>query len=157
MTLVRADGPDVPGMPQLVAARRRPTAARIVVGVDGSPGSHAALRWASAEAARRQVLLQIVSAWEQPDIGRAEPLSPPVPSGVAATRLQDALDSLIRMDDRLRAVSCVAPMGEPGSVLVEQASEAGFLVLGANTGSRPGKTTIYCMQFASCPVVSVRA
>jgi nucleotide-binding universal stress UspA family protein len=39
---------------------------RIVVGVDGSEGSLAALRWAAAEAILRGDVLHVVTVWELP-------------------------------------------------------------------------------------------
>ena len=39
---------------------------KIVVGVDGSPGSRAALRWAHEEAALRNATLEIVTVWQFP-------------------------------------------------------------------------------------------
>ena len=41
-----------------------PEVERIVVGVDGSPGSTRALDWAAAEAERCRARLTVVGAWE---------------------------------------------------------------------------------------------
>ena len=41
-----------------------PGEAPVVVGVDSSPGSHAALRWAASEAVRQKVLLRVVHGWD---------------------------------------------------------------------------------------------
>ena len=38
---------------------------RVVVGVDGSADSVAALLWAAPEACRRGAVLQLVSAWDE--------------------------------------------------------------------------------------------
>ncbi|MDN5918088.1 MAG: universal stress protein [Pseudonocardia sp.] len=44
----------------------QPQAGGVVVGVDGSPGSLAALRWAVAEASERGQTVQAVTAWHFP-------------------------------------------------------------------------------------------
>ena len=46
-------------------------AGKIVVGVDGSDSSAAALRWALAEAAARGATLQVVHAWQVPVVDGA--------------------------------------------------------------------------------------
>jgi nucleotide-binding universal stress UspA family protein len=47
----------------VVGAEEKTDSAAVVVGVDGSPGSRAALVWALADAARRGARLQVVSAF----------------------------------------------------------------------------------------------
>jgi nucleotide-binding universal stress UspA family protein len=49
-------GQFVPGSPAMIVRYAVGPVARIVVGVDGSAGSAAALRWAAAEACRRQAV-----------------------------------------------------------------------------------------------------
>ncbi len=46
----------------------REATGRVVVGVDGSPASDAALRWAVADAVARRSTLEVVNAWEAPVI-----------------------------------------------------------------------------------------
>ena len=130
---------------------RSMSAARVVVGVDGSLGSGAALRWAAAEASRRDAALRIVSAWQGDDPGAARKAGP----SCASDRVQDALDGLVREHWCPRRVGCVTPRGDPGPVLVEQAAGAELLVLGAEQGADPGATGQYCARFAPCPVVFV--
>jgi len=49
-----------------MAEVREAAGRRYVVGVDGSEGSRAALRWAAAEAARDGAELEVVHAWQPP-------------------------------------------------------------------------------------------
>ena len=42
---------------------------KIVVGVDGSPGSLKALRWALAEARRRSDAVEVIHSWHVPNYG----------------------------------------------------------------------------------------
>lgn len=39
---------------------------RIIVGVDGSEGSRGALRWAIAEAAKHDTVIEAVTVWQSP-------------------------------------------------------------------------------------------
>lgn len=156
MTSAEAESPRIVTVDR-PALRRRLPAARIVVGVDGSPGSRAALRWASAEAARRQAGLRIVSAWQYAGPGTAGHGVAFSPSSAAAARVQDALDLVVGLDGHPVSISCVAPRGESGEALVEQASGAQMLILGAAPEAGPGRTALYCLRFACCPVVFVCA
>lgn len=142
-------------MPDGTRPLRRMQAARIVVGVDGSRGSGAALRWAAAEASRRDAALRIVSAWQGDDPGMTRQAGIPDPPTAAAGRVQEALDGLVRDHGRPQRISCVTLGGLPGRVLVEQAADAELLVLGADPGAGPGRTGSYCVSFARCPVVFV--
>jgi nucleotide-binding universal stress UspA family protein len=155
-TAAARDGLPDPGARPLTASGLREVANRIVVGVDGSPGSLAALRWAAAEAGRRMAALRIVSAWEDPDRDPACRACPPAAS-LAAAVVQDALDLVVCLDGRPGSVSCVVPEGEPGKVLVEQARDGEMLILGAGADAGPGSTLRYCLRYAPCPLVFVRA
>jgi nucleotide-binding universal stress UspA family protein len=131
-------------------------AARVVVGVNGSAGSAAALQWAAAEAARRQVALRIVSAWQDDDPGEPDSALLDHPAQIAAARVHKALHGILRPYDRPRRISCATPQGVPGEVLVDEAEGACLLVLGA-TGQLPGPTSLYCLQRARGPLVFVPA
>lgn len=142
----------------------------IVVGVDGSEHSLAALRWAVAEARTRDVDLVVVHAWQYPygaAIGS-------MPGEAAAVRheLMDELgdDARAVVEQALEAVaaetagltvSTEVVEGSAGSVLVEAADGAELLVVGSRgrggfTGLLLGSTGRYCAHSAPCPVVIVR-
>ena len=59
-------GQAAPEQPTMILRPAVSPVTHVVVGVDGSAGSEAALRWAAAEAVRRQTGLRIVSAWQEP-------------------------------------------------------------------------------------------
>ncbi|MGH3401705.1 MAG: universal stress protein [Streptosporangiaceae bacterium] len=135
-------------------ARSRPAAMGVIVGVDGSAGSAAALQWAAAEACRRQATLRIVSVWQRTDTPGPSACAA-IPAAVAASRVQDALDGLLRQHGTPRHVACATPRGEPGEMLVRQARGAALLVLGTSSSDDPGRTARYCLHYAPCPVVFV--
>lgn len=139
------------------AGARDPAAAgaRVVVGVDGSADSVAALLWAAPEARRRSAVLQIVAVWEGDpvaDSGRAGS------ARIAARRLDRALRHLRREERRPDRVECDAASGDPGKILLDRASGAELLVLGMAAGGNgrvPGTTGRYCLRHAHLPVVFV--
>ncbi len=143
------DGQDQPRLPW--AAPRR-----VVVGVDGSPNSIAALRRAILEARRRHGELDIVYAIA----GGPGDAAGPAPSPAAVREGHDVLTEAT-------AAACGGHLGvparqqvEPGvpaKVLVAASEGAELLVIGARAHSESGNlfggdTVPYCMDHAPCPV-----
>lgn len=126
---------------------------RIVVGVDGSFGAEAALRWAIREARERGLVLDVVAVWED--------LAGEVGDGhlaVARERLDRALEHVLRHRDLPKQVITAPLHGAPGLQLVERAREAALLVLGTTGISSPeipGGIGLYCLRNSSVPVVFV--
>ena len=140
--------------------RRASPAGRIVVGVDGSAGSAAALCWAVAEACRRHAALLIVSAWEAPDPVEPGFARPGDRAQMAAERAQKALARVLLEPHQPDRIGCAMPEGTPGKVLLDQAEGADLLVLGTtgiSTEQAPGPTGQYCLRHAHGPVVFVPA
>ncbi len=130
----------------------------VVVGVDGSAGAEAALRWAAAEAVRRQTGLRIVSAWQDP--APAGPSLAGHPGQTAAHILQKALSSILSQQHYPRRIACAALRGTPGEALLAQARNSGLLVLGVTgtgAGQVPGAIGRYCLQHGHGPLVLVPA
>ncbi|MGH3170911.1 MAG: universal stress protein [Trebonia sp.] len=152
--------PGQPG-PEQPAMILRPTAlpvTHVVIGVDGSPGSEAALRWAAAEAVRRQTGLRIVSAWQEP--AQSDHPQAGHPAQAAAHILQIALADILSQHQCPRRIACAAPCGNPGETLLAQTRGSGLLVLGAIRADPiqvPGAISRYCLQHGSCPLVVVPA
>jgi nucleotide-binding universal stress UspA family protein len=143
----------------------------IVVGVDDSPSSMHALRWAIEEARLRSATLRVVSAWEFPfapatnttsAVHDDDDLLPQVPS-----LEQSALDELAMAvteaggDPKDAAVSMHVVHGSPVRVLLDAAKDADLLVVGSRgrggfTGLLLGSVSHECARRAACPVVVVR-
>ncbi|WP_327071080.1 universal stress protein [Kitasatospora sp. NBC_01250] len=142
---------------------------RVVVGVDGSPGSLLALRRAAYEALRHQAELCPVLVWELPggDAPRpSKPTSFPALDALcrrcekaAEKRLAAACDAaLADVPDGLRLSPAVL-RGQPGPALVAcSRHDTDLLVLGVG-GHRPGhrfrrrSARRYCLKHARCPVL----
>jgi nucleotide-binding universal stress UspA family protein len=107
----------------------------IVVGIDGSDASDAALAFAFEEAKLRKLPLRIVCAWEIPAMEYAGAAFVPTPDlAESAERVADK--ALARAVEKLGSdpgihVETAAVHGHPAKVLVEEASGATLLVVGS--------------------------
>ena len=137
----------------------------IVVGVDGSAASMAALRWAAEQATVLHTALVAVHAWEPATSGHAPYAS--VPSGptvdqereqaaqVLAATVREALGS--RIDGAVRRVVVEGP---PARMLLQQARGALLLALGRKANGNFGFPSVgavgrECVRHATVPVVTV--
>ncbi|MGK4583998.1 universal stress protein [Kitasatospora sp. HPMI-4] len=133
--------------------------ARVVVGVNGSLSSLAALHRAVEEAARRGAVLVPVTAWSHTD---AERLRPPSELEHSAHRLMDVVfaQAFGGYPDGM-VIRPVVVHADPGPALVRVADRhTDLLVLGASRRSRlrhviHGSVTRYCRSHAGCEVLVV--
>lgn len=137
--------------------------ARIVVGVDGSAESEAALLWAAREADAAGSTLTAVLAWDLLDQHRA---GGPTPFD-AAYDADDALRSLDTVltttlgPERAARVERMAVCDLPVRALLDASDDADLLVLGARGigGFKAlllGSVSQQCLHHATCPVAIVR-
>lgn len=107
--------------------------ARVVVGVDGSPGSLRAAAWAGAEAARRRARLEVVGVYRPYDApgpfgGTFMQLASPASTARFRHVAEQAVDRALEVLGREDAARSVLE-GHPAAVLVEQAGDD-LLVVG---------------------------
>lgn len=149
--------PPPPGRRRRDAGANPSAGPRVVVGVDGTADSVAALLWAAPEARRRDALLQIVSAWDDGDPAPHD-CGCPGSARIAARRLDRALRHVLREKLRPERIACHPVRGDPGKVLLDKARGADLLVLGMTADSDaqvPGATGLYCLRHAHVPVVFI--
>lgn len=133
----------------------------ILVGIDGSPGAAAALRWALGEAGRRDLPVEALLAWsylDQHDAVGDRGFDP----GYGEPEARDALAAFVEAAvgddaDVRRVVVC----DTPARALAERSREATMVVVGATghgrfPGLRLGSTSDRLLTDAACPVVVVR-
>lgn len=143
-------------------------AGRIVVGVDGSPGSLAALHWAVQEARLRGVAVQAVMAWEHPQFysGPDGWVVGMDPSGDTRQILASAADAEVTRlgEEAVQGqdveIVCEAVEGHPAAALVLAAKDAAALVVGSRghggfVGALLGSVSQHVVAHASCPVVLI--
>jgi nucleotide-binding universal stress UspA family protein len=134
---------------------------RIVVGVDGSPASADALRWAVAEAQATDGTVEAVYAWDP---------SPIVATGLPPldwSQLRDAAEEhaaeIVRRavgDQAAAEVMVSVVIGRPHEALAEASEDADLLVVGSRgfgglEGIVYGSVGRHCAERARCPVLIV--
>lgn len=141
-------------VPESAEGAARQPVRPVVVGVDGSPSSEEALRWAADAAAQRSLPLVIVSA--------ARP-KPAVVSeaGLGAARLLDRAETEARRG-RPDLVTSTRFVGETSSNALIEASETASLVVVGSRGHGGfhdlmlGSTSLHTAMHAQCPVAVIR-
>jgi nucleotide-binding universal stress UspA family protein len=138
----------------------------VVVGLDGSEESAAALRWAVRYAAAAGASVRAVLAWHFPTSASVPPagIAPPPLRSEVEGRIAAALEeatakaapdaSGVHIDGQIR-------YGHPAQVLIEESRSADLLVVGrrghgAFIGMLVGSVSQHCVAAAECPVVVVR-
>lgn len=138
----------------------------IVIGVDGSASSRAALRWAMGVAEARGATTRVVSSWRYP-------ASAGTPAGPTGLPTAEEMDRTTGDDIRAVLVDELGATADQVRVDVRRGSAAGalltsagaadvdMLVLGARglggfDGLLLGSVTQQCVEHSPCPVVVLR-
>ena len=137
---------------------------KIVVGIDGSDASKAALRWAVEDARARGAEVVALHAYEVPVAAPdAAPTSPvDLPALVADTHagaqqlaaeiVDEVVGNAVSVD-----VAPIAVEDPPAKALIDASRDADLLVVGSHghglSGRFLGSVSLECVQHASCPVV----
>jgi nucleotide-binding universal stress UspA family protein len=144
------------------------THTRVVVGVDGSAGSIAALRWAAQEASLRGVGVHVVMAWQRQ---RAYGFANVFGVGMDPTfdteesLAKEAVEEAMRLVEgagRKREVSMTwaTVEGHPAMALLAVVEDGDILVVGSRghggfVGALLGSVTQHVVAHARCPVVVI--
>ncbi len=144
------------------AAQDPKRAGRIVVGMDGSPASAAALDWAAGMAGSTGATVEVIATWEWPSGYGAAVMIPSDydPAADAGRLVREAIQSARQHHPDVEFVPLVME-GHPSTVLVDASRGAGLLALGSRGhgelgGLLLGSVTEYCSARAHCPVLVVR-
>lgn len=136
----------------------------IVVGIDGSPASLEALRFAIAEARLRGSEVKAVTAWHVPAIvyegaWTAAPVDMSVYSKDAEATLRATIDHVLGTDPDV-PITAIMRHGQPADILCELAADADLMVVGSRglggfRGLLLGSVSQQCAHHAPCPVVII--
>ncbi|MEU9477544.1 universal stress protein [Streptomyces sp. NPDC048191] len=136
---------------------------RVVVGVDGSPYSYEALRWAVRYASLVGATVEVVAVWELPGLyGWSAPaVDTDVDEEETRQQVRKELTEVLGAD-AADAVRTHVVHGNPADVLLRAAEGAEVLVVGGRgrggfAAALLGSVSQHVSQHASCPVVIVRS
>jgi nucleotide-binding universal stress UspA family protein len=137
---------------------------RIVVGVDGSDASVAALTWAAEEARLRDAELHVVTSFGPSGsltlAGDGIAWSPEIFDRMQE-HARDVQDRAIgALDEPLPKLEQEVAMGTPANALLQAAQHADLLVIGSRgmggfKGLLLGSVSHKCVTHAPCPVVVI--
>ncbi len=156
--------------------RLLPTTGRILVGIDGSPASVAAVRWAGREAQLRGMRVHVVYVRDRrlptPHYAPQPRASEPMPGPAAGERMQAVVREALGTQPPA-GVQMELADGLPARVLIDRSVGAEMLVLGsaqpngastrgpaaplAQARAPLGPVARDCLHAAPCPVVVVRS
>ncbi len=143
------------------------TSRPVVVGMDGSPYSDEALRYALDAARRLGAPVKLVAAWHLPVM--MEPLEPQVVDQLIGETESELAESVLRALDRIGAecrqgleIATEISMGRPVDVLLAASEEAALTVVGSHgrgaiRGVLLGSVSRTLLREASSPVTVVHA
>jgi nucleotide-binding universal stress UspA family protein len=136
---------------------------RVVVGVDGSPSSQAAFRWAARQARLTGGEVLAVTAWHLPyAYGYAMPVAPPTDARNIAERvLQAATEKIEQEPGEPVQITGKVTEGNAARVLLDASQDADLVVVGSRghggfVEALLGSTGQHLVEHATCPVVVIR-
>ena len=140
---------------------------RVVVGVDGSAGARAALRFALQDAARRDVPVEAVIAYTPPeawmDFDGLGTFQHDKAEAAAVEQAQAVIaEELRELPEPHPVVHVTAVLGSAADALIRESAGAELLVVGSRghggfSSMLLGSTSMQCVQHAPCPVTVVHS
>ena len=143
------------------SADQKEASGRIVVGVDGSASSKAALSWAVAQSRLTGQPVEAVMSWDYPVNYTVAALGTFEWAGSATLALENAVSEVVHGDDVPRVRQRVE-QGHAARVLLDAAADAELVVVGSRghggfAGLLLGSVSQHVVTHARCPVVVVHA
>ena len=152
--------------PLVIVPHHEPPAAtewplrHIVVGIDGSEGADAALRWAAAEADLHDAVLEAAMAWSWTTLPPGMVLEEPFEQSLEKSAHQVLNDAVERLGHTDVKIKFTVQPGSAVDVLLESSHSADLLVVGTRGHGRAqemalGSTSHACAHLSPVPVVVV--
>ncbi|AOY70812.1 universal stress protein [Arthrobacter sp. VKM Ac-2550] len=134
---------------------------QVVVGLDGSDGSRAALDWAVSEARLRRGKVRAVTAWQPPAVTAGMEGLIWDPASFEAAAKNEQTRALKRVPAEDVPISRLLVQGSPAAALLDASKDADLLVVGSRglggfSGLLLGSVSTHLIHHAVCPVLVVR-
>jgi len=136
-------------------------AERIIVGIDGSASSRAAIDWTLKRASKGDTLV-LIHAWRLPAVSGLEmPVASLADFEAAAHRLvKETVEELDIDAETGPTVETIVAAGHAGPALIEAAQGADLIVVGSRgygglRGILLGSVSTYVIHHAQCPVAVI--
>ncbi|GAB2817439.1 universal stress protein [Lentzea nigeriaca] len=134
--------------------------APIVVGVDGTPASDQALRWAMDEATLRTCPLHVVHAWTFEPMVDWNETTVQERMRQSEALVEKAVGAALEGRSEQPEIERRSLRGDAAEVLEEASKGAALLVVASHTGHRMrqivmGSTSMHCVRHSSAPVVVI--
>jgi nucleotide-binding universal stress UspA family protein len=137
----------------------------VVVGVDGSPASVAALSWAGHYGAATGAVVWALHIWHYPTSAALPPGVTPesVDDEVKANQRKELDEAIAKANlDPAAQVESKIGYGHPAQVLIEESKNVSLIVVGHRgrggfKGMLTGSVSMQVVNHAACPVVVVRS
>jgi len=133
---------------------------RIVVGIDGSENSLAALRWALHEGVAANASVEVVHCWTAPTLTDVVFTRDEQLKRASSCMLDNEIEAAVAEMPTSPTITRLSLPGNPASVLVDRSNGARMLVLGLRQTAAMrdiayGAVETVCRRHASCPIVTV--
>lgn len=131
---------------------------RIVVGLDGSPQSERALRWAAYLGPKMGARVEVVTAWHYPPSSILPTVGSWDPEAAGQAMLEEVVERVIGPGAPIAKRFLQAPTAP---ALIEESADAELLVVGSRghgefVGMMLGSVSMHVATHAKCPVLIVR-
>ena len=134
----------------------------IVVGIDGSTSSLAALRWALREGLQSDTPVHVVHCWQPQNLTEYALVAPHSFARASVCMLDNEIAAALKEMEVKPEVQPISLHGRPATALLNVADGAAMLVLGSHARTDLqdivfGHVIRNCEKHAACPVVVVNA
>lgn len=135
---------------------------RIIVGVDGSPSANKATEWAAQEADLRGATLELIHAWNYPNLGYGGYVAVLEDFEKDASTVLEAVTAAVREAHPTLILISTLVQGPTAQTIIDKASQADMVVVGSRgkggfSGLLLGSVGQQLVHHCQAPIVIIHA